>query len=221
VRVYVDEQRRRHFAELLGYCAEQRKGFQVVAAENLARIAGSIHHEGIAILARAIRRWQSADLVRAVEDGRVDGPLIYLDGVQNPHNVGSILRTAAHFGTGAVLGAAGDLPPLSSAAVRVAEGAAEFVPVCDLADPAADLGRLRRLGFAIAATSSHRGDPLHAARLGRRVVVVLGGEGGGVSRSIESLADQLVRIAGTGVVESLNVAVACGILLEEVWRRSH
>jgi len=219
VRVYVSEQRKRQFAPLLEYCVRERKGFQVVGQENLERLTGSIHHEGIAILARQIRRWTFADLLGAIERGDLEGPILHLDGVQTPHNLGSILRTAAHFGVAAITGAEAALPPLSPAAVRVAEGAAERVPVCDLGDPPADLRRLKKAGYRVATSSSHRGEPLYSATLGKKLVLVLGGEGEGVSRGIEALADLRLLIPGTGAVESLNVSVACGILLGEVWRR--
>ena len=218
IRVYVAEERRRHFAAILEHCAKARLGFQVVAQENLARISESTHHEGIVILARACPRWGMPELLRAIEDRRLKGPLLYLDGVQNPHNLGAILRTAAHFGTAAVLGARGDLPPLSPAAVRVAEGAAEHVPVCDLDEPRSDLTRLKGLGFRVVATSSHRGRPVSPEVLGGKVVLVLGSESEGVSTPIAALADEAVQIPGTGAVESLNVSVACGILLAEAWR---
>ncbi len=223
VRVYLDAGRRRRFADLLRWCAEHRRGFQVVADENLRKISGSTHHEGVAILAKAIRRWGFEDLLRGIEcdDGRrtAVGPIVYLDGVENPHNLGSILRTAAHFGVTAVAGRAGELPPHSPAAVRVAEGAAESVPVCDLADPSADLRRLAEAGFAIVATSSHRGEPPQKAPLAKNCVIVLGSEGQGVSPAIERVATSHVCIPGTGVVESLNVSVASGILLAEAWRQ--
>jgi TrmH RNA methyltransferase len=216
VRVYVDRGRQKECAKLLAWCARERKGFQVVEDENLRRITGSVHHEGVAILAAQVCRLDLAGLLARLAEGP---PLLYLDGVQNPHNLGSILRTAAHFGAGAIVGKAGDVPPLSPAAVRVAEGAAEHVPVCDLADPTRDLARLKKEGYQLVATSSHRGEPLFAASLGRRVMLVLGSEGQGVSRPIEALADLRVRIPGTGAVESLNVAVACGVVLAETWRR--
>jgi len=219
IRVYVAEERRRHFLRLLDHCARSRLGFQVVPAESLARLSGSMHHEGIVILARACRRWTMADLLRAIDEGGLQGPFLYLDGVQNPHNLGAILRTAAHFGVAAILGGQGDLPPLSPAAVRVAEGAAEHVPVCDLADPGSQLPQLKRHGFRIVATSSHRGRPPGAAALGGRIVLVLGSEGEGISKAIAALADAAVQIPGTGAVESLNVSVACGILLHEAWRQ--
>ena len=220
IRVYMTKDRQRRFAPLIEHCIATRKGFQVVEADNLERLTGSVHHEGVAILARQIRRWNLADLLRAIDTRAFSGPMLYLDGVQNPHNLGSILRTAAHFGVAAILGPEKALPPLSPAAARVAEGAAEIVPVCDLASPAADLGRLRKAGYEIVVTSSHRGDPLYSSPLGQNVVLALGSESEGVSRSIDAVADRRLQIPGTGAVESLNVSVACGILLGEVWRRT-
>jgi TrmH RNA methyltransferase len=233
IRVYVSHGRQKQLAKLLAWCAKEKKGYQIVADDSLERLTKSIHHEGVAILARQIVRWDLEALLAQVAPGKarptvqtgIAGgnaaaapPLLYLDGVQNPHNLGSILRTAAHFGAAAVIGKAGDLPPLSAAAVRVAEGAAEHVPVCDLADLARDLARLKKAGYQVVVTSSRRGESLFGALLGPRVVLVLGSEGKGVSRSIDALADRRVMIPGTGAVESLNVSVACGIVLAEAWR---
>jgi TrmH RNA methyltransferase len=219
VRVYLTQARKPRLAKLLAWCAANRKGFQIVTEESLRRISGSTHHEGVAILAKAIRRWGLEDLLAAVEPRDAGGPVLYLDGVENPHNLGSILRTAAHFGVTAIAGRTGELPPLSPAAVRVAEGAAEIVPVCDLAEPAAALRRLAAAGFSVAAASSHRGESPDRVPLGGRCVIVLGSEGKGVSTAIERTATARVRIPGTGAVESLNVAVAAGVLLAEAWRQ--
>ena len=219
VRVYLTGARKPTFARLLAWCVEHRRGFQIVAEENLRRISGSTHHEGVAILAKGIRRRSFEELLAEVEAKRATGPILYLDGVENPHNLGSILRTAAHFGVFGIAGRAGELPALSPAAVRVAEGAAESVPVCDLADPPAALRRLAAAGFSIVAASSQRGEPPERVPLGGRCVIVLGSEGKGVSPAIGRAATAHVRIPGTGAVESLNVSVAAGVLLAEAWRR--
>lgn len=219
VRVYLTAARKPTFAKLLSWCAEHRRGFQIVEEENLRRISGSTHHEGVAILAKAIRRWSLDDLLAEVDTRRGPGPILYLDGVENPHNLGSIMRTAAHFGAVAVAGKAGELPALSPAAVRVAEGAAEVVPVCDLAEPPLAVRRLAAAGFGIVAASSHRGESPQATPLGGRCVIILGSEGKGVSPAIARLATAHVRIPGTGAVESLNVSVAAGVLLAETWRQ--
>lgn len=219
-RVYLDRPRSRRFRKLLEWCAATRRGYQAVEAESLCRLTGSLHHEGIAILAAGVPRWTLADLEQAIAAGRVDGPLLYLDGVSNPHNLGSILRTAAHFGVGCVMGRTGEVPPLAPSTARVAEGAAEIVPVCDLHDPGPDLGRLEAAGYRLAATTSSRGESLFHAGLAGRWIVAMGSEGQGVSPEILARAAHTIRIPGTGAVESLNVAVACGVVLAEVWRRS-
>jgi TrmH RNA methyltransferase len=219
-RVYLDRPRSRELRKLLEWCAAHRRGYQVVEAESLCRLTGSLHHEGIAILAGGIPRWNLADLERAIAGRRVEGPLLYLDGVSNPHNLGSILRTAAHFGVGCVMGRVGEVPPLAASTARVAEGAAEIVPVCDLHDPAADIGRLEAMGYRLVATASGRGESLFGGGLAGKVIVAMGSEGQGVSPAILARAAHTIRIPGSGAVESLNVAVACGVVLAEIWRRS-
>lgn len=218
VRVYVAAHRKPTFKRLLEYCVERRLGFQVVDESNLDRLAGGIHHEGIVILARQQERGDAAALLAGVRAGSIRGPILYLDGVHNPHNLGSILRTAAHFGVGAVAGAEGDLPALSAAAARVAEGGAEVVPLFACADPAAALRALGGAGLRVVTTSSRRGEPVAAAKLSRDVVLLLGSEAEGVSARLAALADARVRIPGSGAVQSLSVAVACGILLAESCR---
>jgi len=218
IRAYFTADRRRQLGALVTWCAQHRRGYQLVEADNLAKLAGTRHHEGVAILAKNAPRWKEADLLASIEHGSLAGPLLLLDGIENPHNLGSILRTAAHFGVGAILGKSGRLPPLSAAAIRVAEGAAEVVPLVELARPGPELARLRELGFRPVATSSRHGEPLESAGLDRNSLIILGGEHAGVAPSLEAEAETTVRIAGSGEVESLNVAVACGILLAEACR---
>jgi len=218
IRVYLSVNRKPTFKALLEYCVAHRLGFQFVDDENLHKLAGGIHHEGIVILAREPARLGGEDLLAGIGAKSIHGPLLLLDGVQNPHNLGSILRSAAHFGCGGVVGQAEDLPPLSAAALRVAEGGAESVPLVAVEDTALFLGRAKNAGLRIVATTSRAGTALATAGLTRDVVVILGSEAEGVSPRIGRLADIQVRIPGSGAVQSLNVAVACGIVLAEACR---
>ena len=218
IRVYLSANRKPTFKALLEHCVAHRLGFQLVDDENLQKLSGGIHHEGIVILAREPAALSIEDLLAGIAAKRIGGPLLWLEGVQNPHNLGSILRTAAHFGCGGVVGEAAHLPPLSAAALRVAEGGAESVPVVTVADPVPCLGKLKKLGLRIVSTTSRSGTSAAAAGLSRDVVLILGSEGEGVSGRISRLADLQVRIPGSGAVQSLNVAVACGIVLAEACR---
>jgi TrmH RNA methyltransferase len=218
IRVYLSVNRRPTFKALLEYCVAQRLGFQFVDDENLQKLSGGIHHEGIVILAREPARLGGDELLAGISTKTIHGPLLLLDGVQNPHNLGSILRSAAHFGCGAVVGEAENLPPLSAAALRVAEGGAESVPLVAVEDAAAFLAKLKSAGLRVVSTTSRAGTPIAAAGLSRHVVLVLGSEAEGVSPRVGRGADIQVRIPGSGAVQSLNVAVACGIVLAEACR---
>lgn len=222
VRVYLTEDRMKAFGPLLKQCARDRKAYHIVTPEDMERIAASVHHEGIVILAKKPERWNDrrliahAEKVMADKDGR--DALLYLDGVQNPHNVGAILRLAAHFGASAVCGRTQELPALAPSSYRVAEGGAEHVPLCELGAAEGTLRDLKRLGYKLLTTSSHAGESLFAKPMPRYVVLVLGGEVSGITKKLESLSDGALTIPGTGNVESLNVAGAASILLAEFWR---
>ena len=218
IRVYLSANRRPTFKALLEYCVARRLGFQFVDDENLHKLSGGIHHEGIVILAREAPRISADQWLAGIAAKTISGPFLLLDGVQNPHNLGSILRSAAHFGCGGVIGEAAQLPPLSAAALRVAEGGAESVPLVAVEDPFATLGALKKLGVRVVSTTSRAETPIAAAGLSRDVVLILGSEAEGVSPRLARLADLQVRIPGCGAVQSLNVAVACGIVLAEACR---
>jgi len=218
IRVYLSANRRPTFKTLLEYCVAHRLGFQFVDDENLQKLSGGIHHEGIVILAREAPRISDEQWLAGIAAKTISGPFLLLDGVQNPHNLGSILRSAAHFGCGGVIGEAAQLPPLSAASLRVAEGGAESVALVAVVDPVATLEALKKLGVRVVSTTSRAGTPIAAGGLSRDVVLILGSEAEGVSPRLSRLADLQVRIPGSGAVQSLNVAVACGIVLAEACR---
>jgi len=214
LRVYLLRELVPVFRELLDACAELRRPYRVVGADELERLTESRHHEGICIVAAAPAPPSLADILRR------PGPacLVALAGVANPHNTGAILRTAAHFGARAVLieGQAKRLPP---AVYRTAQGGAEWVDVVATEVLAPALAEARRAGFTVCATSSHGGTDLYAAAIPPRVVVLVGAEDEGLAPALTRAAQLTLRIPGSDHVESLNVAAATAVLLAEVWRR--
>lgn len=210
VRVYLLGSLKKELSRLLDHCRKARLAYHVVDEEELRKVSGAAHHEGVCILARAKPERSLESLAKA----RL---IVALDGVGNPHNLGAILRSAAHFGADAILLGPGlDLTP---SAMRVAEGGAEHVDVVHADDVAAALERLVAAGFEILATTSHKAPSVFEAELGDRVVVVVGNERAGVSEAVARTCTKAVRIPGTGNVESLNVSAATAVLLAEVSRR--
>ena len=199
--------------------ARARKPFREVSDEELERIAKSPQHQGIVVVATAPRELSVKEwLGNSKPKERV--LTLYLDGVGNPHNLGAILRSAAHFGVSAIIGDE-TMPLISPAAARIAEGAAEIVPLVRLLRVREDLASLRSAGFRLVATNARPGlRPYHALQFPKRCILVLGSEERGLSPELRRLADHEVVIPGTGAVESLNVSVAAAVLLAEFARQA-
>lgn len=216
-KLYLAEARIPQLQPLLKWCVSRRIGYRVVPEQDLRKLAASSHHEGV--VADVLRRSELA--MTPWLEGLPEGPqcALWLDGVGNPHNLGAILRSAAHFGAAAVL-----LPKhaplvLSGAASRVAEGAAEALPLVRMGRPDNAIAQLRGAGFALAATVVRGGDSLFATPLPARLVYVVGAESEGMDVMLAAACDLRLSIPGSGAVDSLNVAAATAVLLAE-WRRS-
>jgi TrmH RNA methyltransferase len=176
----------------------------------LDRIAGSSHHEGLVVAARP-RRWtKPSDLAELLVKSK--GRAVALDRVRNPYNVGAVLRSAAFFGVDAALFAQ-DLAPM---AVRVAEGGVERLALSRTTDLADTLARLRARGVrVVGADGAAEADALRYA-FARPCVLVVGHEREGMAPRVRAQCDAIVAIRGSGAVESLNVAVATGILMSRM-----
>ena len=209
-KLYLSQAQAHAWGDVMQWCARHRIGYRLVEDADLQRLAGTSHHEGVV-----------ADVLRAPElplsawlRDLPDGPAcaLWLDGVGNPHNLGAILRSAAHFGA-AILLPKGSPLALSGAAARVAEGGAEAVPLVRMGRSDNTFAQLRGAGFALWGTRVEGGADLFAVPLPARVVYVLGAEQSGIDRDLLALCDAQVSIPGSGAVESLNVSAAAAVLL--------
>jgi TrmH RNA methyltransferase len=204
------------FKEALRWMAANRKAYHVVDDAELVKASGTEHHGGVCFIIKkrrgiTVQSWLS----KAGEEDCV----LALENVANPHNLGGIMRSCAHFGVKGLL--VEDAAMLESgAAVRTAEGGAEHVEAISGETFEDGLEQFRKAGYAIVTTSSHKGTPLFKAELPKKMVLVLGQEREGVSDATFENADMSVAITGTGNVESLNVSVATGVLLSEWWRQN-
>jgi tRNA G18 (ribose-2'-O)-methylase SpoU len=188
------------------------------------RFAGSSHHEGLCVVARP-RRWLSANDLADVLGasaakagpggaGAPVGAALALDRVRNPYNVGAVLRSAAFFGLdGALLGAPAPHPGLPPTAVRVAEGAVEHLRLARTTDLADTLARLRARGIRVVGADQRAPVDARDYSFPRPAVLVVGNEREGLAERVRAQCDAVVAIRGSGRIESLNVAVAAGVLI--------
>ncbi|MCY4025303.1 MAG: RNA methyltransferase [Acidobacteria bacterium] len=139
-------------------------------------------------------------------------------GVQDPGNLGAIIRTAEAAGAAGVAVAGRSADPYGWKALRGAMGSTFRVPVADGGSPTELVAAARSGGFRVLAAVPRGGQPLQEADLGRRHLVLVGGEGAGLS-PFADLADDAVSVPMEAAVESLNVAVAAGVILYEARRQ--
>ena len=219
LRVAYTRDVRPELGDLLRWCAQQRVPCQEMSASELDRIAESTHHEGLCVAARP-RKWLSmSDLADLLT--RTKGSALALDRVRNPYNVGAILRSAAFFGVdAALLGTPAPHPGLAPTAVRVAEGGVEHVPLARTTDLADTLGRLRACGVRVVGADGQATTGAGGFAFGRPVILVVGNEREGLGERVRAQCDAVVAVRGAGSVESLNVAVAAGVLVAEMTRKS-
>jgi TrmH family RNA methyltransferase len=146
------------------------------------------------------------------------GPIIAIAGVQDPGNLGTILRSAEAFEAGGVLLGEGTVSSFNAKAVRASAGSVFRLSAVRVKLESI-LPELRQHGLRLIATSSHKGTPLPEAMLNGPLAIFIGNEGAGLPRDLLSEMDEVVVIPHSSKVESLNAGVATSIVLYEVWRR--
>ena len=215
-KVWLLESRIPALKPVLAFCVKNRLGYTIVESEDLERLSGSAHHEGVVFGAMPAEELSLSHWLR----GLLAGPqvVIWLDGVGNPHNFGAIARSAAHFGAAGILLPRESTLTLSGAAARVAEGGIEALPLVRLGRSDNAIAQLTAAGFTLASTTVRGGQSLYATQLPARVVLLMGAEQTGVDPALAQVSTLKLLIPGSGAVESLNVASATSVLLSE-WRR--
>lgn len=217
LRLFFDARTGREAGEWCKYLARERRIYRQVTPAELEKVAGTVHHGGIvAITARAELPELTRGEVEAWAHARQ--PLVVLDRISNHHNLGALARTAAYFGVPALVhGRAPGQALATEATYRIAEGGMEHIQLREVASLPDFLREIRPLYLVLGAAL--QGEPLENVRLARTgprarpVALVLGNEEHGLAPEVLAACEQNVLIAGSGHVESLNVAAAGAILM--------
>lgn len=169
----------------------------------------------------ALVRLKEFSLDDVLEKERLQvGPIMVLAGLQDPGNLGTIIRSAEAFGSAGIILGEGTVSPLNAKAVRASAGSIFRLPVVAAAAGLEDVvTRLRSKSVRPIATSSHKGTPVDQADLTGPIAVFIGSEGSGLARGLVTQMDEVVAIPHTPQVESLNAGVAGSIILYEAARQ--
>jgi TrmH family RNA methyltransferase len=146
------------------------------------------------------------------------GPILVIAGVQDPGNLGTILRSAEAFGAGGVLLGEGTVSPYNPKVVRASAGSVFRVPLAR-ARLSESLNEMKDHGLRLVGTASHKGTPLDQAKMAGPLAIFVGSEGSGLPRDLIKEMNDVVAIPQVPQVESLNVGVAASIVLYEVMRQ--
>lgn len=190
-----------------------------VHRDRLDRLSGGGRHQGVLVRTMGSGDMGLTDFEQlALSRGRSFCCLV-LDGVQDPRNLGACLRNADAAGVDAVVIPRRRAASLTPTALKAASGAAASVPLVRVANLAGTLRWLRHAGVWIAGADAGSSKTIYQAGLQLPLALVVGGEGKGLRRLTRELCDEMLSIPMRGVVESLNVSVAVGVMLFELRRQ--
>lgn len=216
IRAYVNRDGVFLYKDLMKFLADNKLAYHIVENEEIDAVTRATHHEGICLVVKTRPHPELKELL-APSKGRT--LILALEEVENPHNLGAIMRSAAHYGVSAIIYEAKVPVALTGAAMRTAEGGAESVPALHIANWSEVFDLAKRNGFKSFATSSHKGISLFETEFPDKAILFLGAEAQGLSDNMVKKMNQLISIPGTGEVESLNVANATTAVLTEWYRQ--
>lgn len=186
--------------------------YDMVPRARLDRVAEGVVHNGCAVRSAPVAFVELDELVQPAD---VAARLVVLDDLEDPHNLGAVLRTAAAFSIDGVVIAGPSAPPLGGAVTKAAAGLLDRIPLARARVAADVLARLKGEGYWAFAADA-RGTPLDKVTSVPRWVLCIGAEGRGLRAKTRSQVDELIAIPMAEGVESLNLSVSAGILLWEL-----
>lgn len=220
-RLLIAEQRKkdRDVLSILRLARDARVEVRMVTRDALDRDVPHASHQGVVALVAARKYVTLDDILRVpAEKGQVPLYLV-LDGVEDPRNLGAILRTAETAGVHGVIIPERRAVGLTEAVAKTAAGAVEYVPVVKVVNIVNTLEELKKAGVWVFGAEAGTDTVYWSADFTRPAALVLGGEDRGVRRLVREKCDYLVSLPQRGKIQSLNVSVAAGVLLYEVMRQ--
>jgi len=178
-------------------------------------------HQGVLAYTAPVEYTELEDILTAAGE-KTDAPfLLLLDELEDPHNLGALLRSADAAGVDGVLIPKRRSCPLSATVAKTSAGAVEYVPVARIGNVVQTIETLKKEGFWVVGADMKGTSDYYETDLTGATVLVVGNEGKGISRLVRESCDVLVRIPMVGQINSLNVSVAGAILMYEVLRQRH
>ena len=204
--------------KILAMAKENKVIIQEVDRHKLDEMSESHAHQGVIAITSDYRYYDLDEILEIPRQNGEDPFFIILDGITDPHNLGSIIRTADAVGAHAVIIPKRRSVQITPIVAKASAGAVEYLPVCKVTNIVNTIKTLKEIGLWIAAVDMD-GQTFYQQNLGGPLGLVVGSEGEGISRLVKQNCDFTVSMPMSGNVTSLNASVAGGILLYEVYRQ--
>ena len=207
--------------KLITFAKDNQVIIEYVRRDRLDKIAGSQQHQGIIAYAAPVKYSTLEEILQTAADSNESPFILLLDELEDPHNLGAILRTADAAGVHGVLIPKRRSVSLSSTVAKTSAGAIEYVKVAQINNVAQTLKQMKDLGFTIIGSDVAGIDIFDKNHIDfdDPLVLIIGSEGKGMRRLTKENCDFLVKIPMIGKINSLNASVAAAILMYEVLRQ--
>jgi 23S rRNA (guanosine2251-2'-O)-methyltransferase len=205
--------------EIIARARELNIIVQNVPKAKLDLLADGRNHQGVIAYISAKEYVELDNIIEAANNSPRPGLIIVLDEIEDPHNLGSILRSADGVGANGVVIPKRRAVPLTATVAKASAGAIEHIPVARVTNISQAIESLKKQGYWVVGTDVDGENLYHQVDMTAPTVLVIGNEGKGLGEVIKKRCDYLVRLPMIGQVQSLNAGVATGILLYEVLRQ--
>lgn len=206
--------------EIIAVAKEKGVNIQYWDRSKLDSIVRGIRHQGVLAQVAPVQYAELEDILQVAKDRNEPPFIVLLDELEDPHNLGAILRTADAAGVHGVLIPKHRSCPLSATVAKTSAGAVEHVPVARVGNLVQTIKKLKQEGLWVAAADMD-GKDYYATDLTGPLLLIIGSEGQGVGRLVKEQCDFVVRIPMVGKINSLNASVAGSILMYEAMKQRH
>ncbi len=205
--------------EIIARARERKVPVQEVERDYLNKMVSETNHQGVVALVPAREYVEIEDIFDRARQRKEDPFILVLDKIEDPHNLGAILRTADAAGVHGVVIPKHRAVGLTPAVAKTSAGAVEYIPVTRVANLAQTLDRLKKEGCWVVGADMEGEALWDNKNLSGPLACVMGSEGRGIGKLLKEKCDFLVRIPMKGRVSSLNVSVAAAVLCYEILRQ--
>ena len=209
----------RRLEKLLKLAAEKGVPVRQREKKDLARLCASEHHQGVVLKVEPFAYSELADVLALIKKSAAPGLLLILDCIQDPHNLGALIRSAACAGAHGVIIPKDRAVGVTATVEKSSAGAIETIPLVQITNVAQTIDELKEAGFWIYGADGASPLSIYSQNLTGPTALIIGGEGEGIRPLVKKNCDVLVSIPLQGRINSLNASVAGGVLLFEAVRQ--